>query len=233
MDLKEEFVLPSGGKIYDKAIEANYTIRAPRLCDKGIGDTNKRLKIQAGVLKKCLDPTPEIDPYDWHTSDFTAANLAQRLVARGKDMDLILHCKNCDNEQRETIDLSEIKITEPKLPLDLEYTTKDGKKIQLRFFTPRILDDIKDAIKDFKKQFPEADHDISLQETCRAIIVSIDGEKLPYSSMTNFLMNSYEVDLLGMIDKATSTNFGPVLIQKRKCKECGKDIVFSVSPDQG
>ena len=232
MDLKEEFNLPSKGKIYGKEITANYIIRAPRLCDKGIGDLSRRNKIQASVLKKCLDPTPEIDPYDWHTSDFTAANMAQRMAARGKDMVLKLRC-DCGNEQIETIDLSTIKITQPKLPFDLTYTTKEDKKVELRFFTPRILDDIRSNIEDFKEQFPEADHDIGLQETCRALIVSVDGTKMPYSQMTNFLMNCYEVDLYGMIEKATATNFGPVLIQKRKCQKCKREIVFSISPDQG
>ena len=50
---------------------------------------------------------------------------------------------------------------------------------------------------------------------------------------SNYLLDSYEVDLGRIIDKAFETNFGPVLVQTRKCSKCGKDITFTVSPDNG
>jgi hypothetical protein len=232
MDLKESFSLPSGGKIYSKEVTADYTIRAPRLKDKGIGDLRSKRRVQAECLKKCLEPVPEVDPYDWHTSDYTAANLAQRMAARGKNMPLLIKC-SCGHSEQIEVDLSQIKINKPKLPLDLEYETSTGDKIQLRFFTPRILDSIKTNIDKFKEEFPEATQDLGLQETCRAIIVSVNGQKLPYSQMTNYLLESYEVDLSNMIDKVFSTNFGPELMQTRDCSKCGKKLTFSVSPDNG
>lgn len=232
MDLKEPFSLPSGGKIYQKEITSDYTLRAPKLRDKGIGDLRSRNKIQSECLKKCLEPTPEIDPYDWHTSDYTAANLAQRMVAKGKIMPLLIRC-TCGHSEEIEVDLSKVKVTKPKLPFDLEYETSTGDKLQLRFFTPRILDSIKTNTNSFKEEFPEAKHDISLQETCRALILSVNGQKLTYSQMTNYLLDSYEVDLTGLIDKVFSTNFGPVLIQTRECSKCKKTITFSISPDNG
>jgi hypothetical protein len=189
-------------------------------------------KIQAECLKKCLEPTPEVDPYDWHTSDFTAANLAQRMAAKGKILPLIIKC-SCGYQEEIKVDLSTIKINKPKLPLDLEYTTSTGDLLQLRFFTPRILDSIKVNIDKFKEEYPEATQDLGLQETCRALIVSVNGQKLPYSQMTNYLLDSYEEDLIKLIDKAFSSNFGPVLLQTRKCGKCGKSITFSISPDNG
>lgn len=233
MDLKEPFKLPSEGKIYDKNLTAEYTIRAPRLCDKGIGNLNKKNKIQSEVLKKCLEPTPEIDPYDWHTSDYTAANLAQRMAARGKMMKLVVKCPHCGNQEEIEVDLSEVKINPPKLPFDLKYTNADGDEIELKFFTPRLLDQIKDNTEKFKEDYPEATQDVGLQETVRALIISINGEKVPYSQMTNFILNSYEVDLFNIVEKAAGTNFGPELIQKRRCSNCGEIIHFTISPDRG
>lgn len=236
-DLKEEFNLPSEGKeeVYGKEITSEYTIRAPRLSEKGIGDLTRKNKLQAEVLYKCLDPKPEIHPYDWHTGDYTAANLKQRIAARGKMMPLIVRCSNpnCKREERIEVDLDQVKITKPKLPFDLTYETSQGEKVELRFFTPHILDDIRINTEKYKKDYPEADHNISLQETVRAIVVSIDGEKKPYSAMTNWIMNCYEVDLINMIDKATSNNFGPVLVQSFTCPECGKETLYSISPDNG
>lgn len=232
MDLKESFTLPSGGKIYSKEITAEYTIRAPKLKDKGIGDLRSKNKIQSECLRKCLDPVPEIDPYDWHTSDYTAANLAQRMAAKGKIMPLLIKCP-CGHSEEIEIDLSKIKINKPKLPFDLEFETSTGDKLQLRFFTPRILDSIKTNSEKFKEEFPEATQDLGLQETCRALIVSVNGQKLPYSQMTNYLLDSYEVDLEGLISKVFSTNFGPVLTQTRECSKCGKTLTFSISPDNG
>ena len=232
MDLKEPFSLPSEGKIYSKNITGEYTIRAPRLRDKGIGDLRLKNKVQSECLKKCLDPTPEIDPYDWHTSDYTAANLAQRMAAKGKIMPLIVKCQ-CGNSEEIEVDLSTLKVTKPKLPLDLEYETSSGDKLQLKFFTPRILDSIRTNTEKFKEEYPEATQDVSLQETCRLIIDTVNGQKLPFSQMTNYLLDSYEVDLYGIIDKVFSTNFGPVLLQTRKCSRCGKEISFTVSPDNG
>lgn len=236
-DLKEEFNLPSEGKeeVYGKKITSEYTIRAPRLSEKGIGDLTRKNKLQAEVLYKCLEPKPEIHPYDWHTGDYTAANLKQRIAARGKMMPLIVRCSNpnCKREERIEVDLDQVKITKPKLPFDLTYETSQGEKIELRFFTPHILDDIRINTEKYKKDYPEADHNISLQETVRAIVVSINGEKKPYSVMTNWIMNCYEVDLINMIDKATSNNFGPVLVQSFTCPECGKETLYSISPDNG
>ena len=236
-DLKEEFNLPSEGKeeVYGKKITSEYTIRAPRLSEKGIGDLTRKNKLQAEVLYKCLEPKPEIHPYDWHTGDYTAANLKQRIAARGKMMPLIVRCSNpnCKREERIEVDLDQVKITKPKLPFDLTYETSQGEKIELRFFTPHILDDIRINTEKYKKDYPEANHNISLQETVRAIVVSINGEKKPYSVMTNWIMNCYEVDLINMIDKATSNNFGPVLVQSFTCPECGKETLYSISPDNG
>lgn len=232
MDLKEPFNLPSEGKIYSKEVTSDYTIRAPRLRDKGIGDLRFKNKIQSECLKKCLEPQPEIDPYDWHTSDFTAANLAQRMAAKGKMMPLLIKC-TCGHQEEIEVDLSTLKINKPKLPLDLKYETSTGDLIDLRFFTPRILDSIKTNIDKFKEEFPGATQDLGLQETCRAIIVSVNGQKLPYSQMTNYLLDSYEEDLNKMVEKVFSTNFGPVLIQTRKCSKCNKTLTFSVSPDNG
>lgn len=233
MDLIEEFSLPSEGKIYSKQIPVTYSIRAPRLSDRAIGNTSSKNKIQSEVLLRCLEPKPEIVPYDWHTSDYTMANLAQRKAARGSKMPLRVICRNCQTAQDIEVDLDEVKITKPKLPFDLEYTTAVGEKVSLRFFTPRILDQIKYNIKKYKEDYPNADQDIGLQETVRAIVVSVDGETLPYSKMTNWLMNCYEVDLNGMVDKVVATNFGPVLIKRDVCPNCGNIITYSISPDEG
>ena len=233
MDLKEPFSLPSGGKIYSQNLTPDYVIRAPRLCDKGIGNLSKKNKIQSETLRKCLEPEPEINPYDWHTSDYTAANLAQRIAARGSKMKLILECQNCKHRFETEIDLSKVKINKPKLPFDLTYELTSGEKLELRYFTPRILDSIKDNTAKFKEDYPEADQDISLQETIRALIVNVDGEKLTYSQMTSFILNCYEVDLIKIIDKVLATNFGPDLIQQTVCENCGHVIKFSISPDRG
>ena len=222
MDLKEPFTLPSEGKIYKVKMNPEFTIRAPRLCDKGIGDLRLKNRVQADVLKKILDPTPEVDPYDWHTSDFTAANLAERLVS-------------CGHSQKVVVDLSKVKSTKPKLPLDLTYNAKNGDTIELRYFTPRILDSIRNNIETFKDEYPDATQDVELQETVRALIVSINGDKPTHSHLTNYILNSYEVDLFGIIDKAISTNFGPILTQKMKCgnRKCQATITYSISPDRG
>ena len=50
--------------------------------------------------------------------------------------------------------------------------------------------------------------------------------------MTNYLLNSYEVDLKEMVDKIIDTAFGPVLIKKHNCK-CGYEFSYSISPDNG
>lgn len=233
-DLIEELYLPSGGseQLYGKKLTAEYRIRAPRLSEKGIGDLSKKNKIQADVLYKCLDPTPEIHPYDWHTGDFTAANLKQRLAAKGSIMGLMIKCPHpkCRHVEKIEVNLNEVEMVKPNLPLDLKYTTAQGEEVELRFFTPRIFDDIKSNTKRFKEDFPEADYDVSLQETVRALVVSINGEKLSYSQMTNWICRSYEVDLIAMVDKA-SVIFGPKLIRTMECPECGRTIVYSISPD--
>ena len=236
MDLIQEFSLPSKGKIYQGEVRAEGRIRAPRLCDKGIGDLSRRNKIQAEVLNKTiLDPGLGIDAYDLHVGDYTYLNLIQRIVSRGKDMKLTVTCPYCGATKEITIDLSEVKINPPKLPLDLTYETRSGDRIQLRFYTPRLLDNIRYNTEKFKEDFPDATQDVGLQESARALIVSVNDEKLTYSQMTNYLLNSYEMDLIDMVEKAVNTGFGPVLVQSTTCsnRACRKKITFSISPDNG
>lgn len=236
MDLIEEFTLPSGGSIYGKEVNPSGRIRAPRLCDKGIGDLSRRNKIQAETLNKTiLEPGIGIDCYDLHTSDFVYLNMIQRMASRGKDMDLTVTCGKCGRKHQVTVDLSKVEIKKPNLPFDLTYETHDGDTLKLRFFTPRLLDQIRENTENFKEEFPAATQDVGLQELCRALIVEVNGEKRPHSWMTSYLLNSYEVDLMGIVNKVTATNFGPSLIRKMKCENsrCKSEIVYSISPDNG
>ena len=234
MDLKEPFRLP-GGKIYGEGMDQEFTLRAPRLCDRGIGNLSSKRKVQAETLYVCLEPKPKVHPYDWHTSDYTAANLAQRIIARGTKMPLLIRCSNpdCGLVHEEQIELDKVKINPPKLPLNLTYKTKDNDIWELSYFTPRILDEIRANVKKFQKDFPEADQDISLQETARAIIKTVNGEKKPYTQMTSYLLNCYETDLKEAIAQVMLTNYGPVLQQTCVCPACKTLITFSISPDEG
>lgn len=229
MDIVEEVSLPSCGLIYDKEIKWNNRLRAPRLCDKGIGDLTRKNKLQAGILDKTLLEPLGMSAYDLHTADFLYLNLIQRQMSKGnKPYKIKIKCAKCGYENFIDFDLSKLSITRLKEKPIYEYKGLDERTYALNFITPRILDDAREQADVFKEKYPDSDQDVYVQELLRLLIKNVDGRELTFSQMTGVISDLYLEDVDGIIVEASKAGFGVDLKQETKCQGCGRMIPFNL-----
>ena len=228
MDLIEEVVLPSKGLVYNKEIKWSNRLRAPRLCDKGIGDLTKVNKLQASILDKTLLEPLGMSAYDLHTADFLYLNFMQRQIAKaGKPYKIRIKCQHCGAEQEIDFDLNNLKINYLSKKPKYEFKTLDGELIEYTFLTPRKIDEAKEKAELYREEYPGDDEmDIELLELLRSVIVKVDGEKPTYSQMTDFIKGMYIDDSNEFLAQLMSVDFGLDLNQTAKCSKCGKTIKF-------
>jgi ribosomal protein S27E len=227
MDLIDEVVLPSKGLVYDKEIKWSNRLRAPRLCDRGIGDLTKKNKLQASILDKTLLEPLGMSAYDLHTADFLYLNFMQRQIAKaGQPYKIKVKCENCRSEQIIDFDLKNLKVNYLSERPEYIFKTLNGEEIEYTFLTPRKIDDAKEASELYKEEFPGAEQDVELQELLRSVILKVDGVKPTHSQMTDFINNMYTEDSDRFIEKLMDINFGLDLHQSVRCPKCGKTIKF-------
>ena len=231
MDIIEEVQLPSKGLVYDKEIAWKNRLRAPRLCDKGLGDMTRKNQLQANILDKTLVESLGISAYDLHYADFIYLNFKQRQLTMGnKPFKIQVKCSNpkCQVLHKLDIDLSEIDIKFLEEKPEYLYTTLDGDEIEYTFATPRIFDDAKVNSEEFKETYPETEVDTQFQELLRLLIKRVNGGKKTYSQMTAFISNLYMSDIMEILNNATNVDFGLNLDKSIKCPNCGKRIDFTI-----
>lgn len=227
MDLIEEVVLPSKGLVYDKEIKWSNRLRAPRLCDRGIGDLTKKNKLQASILDKTLLEPLGMSAYDLHTADFLYLNFMQRQIAKaGQPYKIKIKCEHCGAEQLVDFDLKELKVNYLAEKPEYRFKTLSGEEIEYTFLTPRKIDEAKEAAELYREEYPEADQDVELQELLRSVILKVDGVKPTHSQMTDFINNMYIEDSDSFLERLMTINFGLDLQQTAKCTKCKKTIKF-------
>lgn len=231
-DIVTTVSLPSQGKLYDKQIQWQNQLRAPRLRDRGLGDTTRKLKLQASILDKTLVQPLGISAYDLHTADFVYLNMMQRQLSKGgAPYKISVTCSKCGHVHDLDIDLSTLEIKPLTEASVLEYKTLDDHELVLTFITPRMLDECIDKAKEFKEEFKDTDmsfEDLKTQELLRFIIKTVDGQRLSYDRMTNFISNMYSDDVDGAFEVVKNFDFGVQFTQKTECAGCGKKIVYTL-----
>lgn len=230
MDIITEFELPSRGLVYGKEVKWKNRIRAPRLSDKGIGDTTKLNLLQATVLDKTILEPLGISAYDLHSADFLYLNLVQRLLSKGKKPYKIHSiCPKCKTENSIDFDLTQLNPVVLKEKPKYEYTTLDDNVIEFTYLTARAFDEIRENVLEFKETYPETDTDVNTQEILRKIIVRVDGNRPTYSQMTEFIQSLQISDIDELLTQVFHPNFGLDLTKnKHKCSKCGKVFEYDL-----
>lgn len=226
-----EISLPSKGLIYNKNIQWQNQLRAPRLKDKGLADTTRKLKLQANILDNTIVQPLGISAYDLHVADFTYLNMRQRQLSKGATpYKVLVKCKGCGKTHKISIDLSTLEIKTLKDVSDFKFTTLDNDIVTYTFLTPRILDDAVTNAIAFGEEYPDTDLDessLKTQEFLRLLIKEVNGTKLTYARMTDFISSMYLDDVDTLISLAQTFDWGIQLLQEFKCS-CGKQIIYEV-----
>lgn len=231
-DIATQVSLPSQGKLYDKQVQWQNQLRAPRLRDRGLGDTTSRLRLQASILDKTLVQPLGMSAYDLHTADFVYLNMMQRQLSKGgAPYKVSVTCNKCGKVHDLDVDLSTLEIKSLKEAPKLEYKTLDDQVLSLTFITPRMLDECLVKAKEFKEEYPETEmsiEDLKTQELLRFVIKSIDGERLSYAKMTDFITNMYSDDVDGVFETINDFDFGVQFKQTFICTGCSRKMVYTI-----
>jgi len=178
----EEYTLPSLGKVYDREVNPKVKLRSMTTNEemKRLNPSDRAYKTMAEILDDCLVEDIGIPSYDLCVGDFQFLIHKLRVVTYGPDYSIDCRCPYCLSTTTETINLDDIPVNTYKNNIEkyLEFDLPATKKhIKLRMQTPRILDDISDNVKDFKKRNPSFNGDSAFLFTLKALVKEVDGEK--------------------------------------------------------
>lgn len=230
-DIITEVNLPSRGLIYTQEVKWQNQLKAPRLKDRGLADSTRKLKLQANILDNTLVESLGISAYDLHTADFIYLNMRQRQLSKGAaPYRVVVRCRKCGKMHKVDVDLDKLEIKTLKEKPSYEFTTITEDKITYTFITPRILDDAVVNAMTFREQYPEVEMDeetLRTQEFLRLVIKEVNGKRKSYAQMTDYISSMYMVDVDALVLLANSTDFGVDFLQTLQC-ECGNRVEYEV-----
>lgn len=239
--IKEDFTLPSKGKVYDTKVIPEVALRSMTTEDemKRLAHSERQYKVLCDVIDDCMVGTkPGISSYDMCLGDYQYLLHRLRSVTYGAEYRVDTYCPFCGAVNKQTINLDELEVKEYNEDLEkyLNITLPKTKKlVRLKLQTPRSIDDIAIKKKEMMKRNPEMESDPGLLLTIKSLIDTIDGEildsvkldvvvrKLPMAD-TNYILKCAE---------KLATAIGVETDFHCTCKECGGDYVssFRISPE--
>lgn len=239
--IREDFTLPSLGKVYDKPVNPNVSLRSMTTEEemRRLAHSERPYKVLCGIIDDCMvGEKPGISTYDMCLGDYQYLLHRLRVVTYGSDYTIDTYCPFCDTINKQKMNLDDLKVNTYTDEIEQYFNItlpKTGKILKLRVQTPRSVDDITIKKKDFIKKNPEVESDPGLLLTLKSLVETVDGElldpvkldrilrKLPMAD-TNYILKCAE-KLTSMI--GVSTEFDCT------CKECGGEYrsSFRITPE--
>ncbi|MCM1323011.1 MAG: hypothetical protein NC218_02395 [Acetobacter sp.] len=233
-DIITEVILPSNGKLYGDNVQWKNQLRAPRLKDRGLGDSTRKLKLQASILDKTFVQPLGMSAYDLHTADFLYLNMKQRQLSKGNSpYKVAVVCNACGKRHDIDIKFEDLEI-KPLLEVpDLSYKMvgEEDMTLELTYMTPRMVDESVEKAREFLEEYSETDlteDDLKTQELLRMLIKRVNGKILSVPQMTDFIQNMLIQDVDGIMNTVNDFDFGVQLIREFNCDKCGKKVKFLV-----
>lgn len=229
--IKESYTLPSLGKVYDKAINPNVTIRSMTTNEemKRLGKSDSSYKLLTEIIDDCLlEPKPGISVYDMCIGDYQFLLHKLRIVTYGSNYKMDSRCPICGALNKHEINLEDLKVTQysDDMIKHLNITLPRAKKqIELRLQTPRMLDEIQNRSRDLLKKAPSTKGEPAFLFTLESMIAKVDGQVLDPVTLSQFVrtLNAYDANyILKNIEKV---NIGIEPMIDCKCEVCGGEYL--------
>ena len=229
--IAEEFVLPSGGKVYDQQFDPHIKLRSMTIRDemKRTSQTVNVHKNLCEIIDNCLLTKLPYETYDLCVGDYEYLLHKLRVVTYGPDYKMVVGCPHCTSVYEATVSLDDLKVKEfnqEEFRNTQKFTLPVCKKeIELRLQTPRILDAIDARVKEMKtkEKFPDDPTPlVILQQN----IAFVDGMKLSYVELENFIKQLGARDGNYILNKITKLNsmIGLDTGLDVTCSSCGGNI---------
>lgn len=227
----ESFTLPSKGMIYDKPVNPNVTLRSMTTLEemKRLSPTDTPYKVMSDIIESCMETAPDIHVYNMSLGDYQFLLHKLRIVTYGPEYKMMVKCKDCGEVTDSIADLETLEVNEwtEKL-IDKQVITlpKTNKQIELRFQTPRDLDQIAYKTKEMKKRTKQ-NIDYSVMYTLMSLIKKVDGSALDPLSLEEFVKKLPNRDANYILNKASQLNkeVGLNNTISIHCGQCGAPMV--------
>lgn len=227
----ESFVLPSRGLIYDTQINPNITLRSMTTLEemKRLSPTDMPYKVMSDIIEDCMKEPPQIHVYDMCLGDYQFLLHKLRIVTYGPDYKMTVRCNKCNQVTNVTANLDDLALSEWDDSMTSEQIItlpRTNKEIQLRFQTPRDLDQIAFKAKEMRRKSKQ-NIDYSLMYTLESLIKKVDGSVLSSIALDEFVKNLPNRDANYLLNKATELNrkIGLDTNIPVQCAECGAKMM--------
>lgn len=232
--IEESFELPSKGLIYDRPINPQIKFRSMTAQDEMIRlqPSENKYKVLCDLIDNCIiGDKPEISSYDMCLGDYTYLLHALRITTYGVEYPLMTTCLYCNTSFTATTRLDELAVQtwsdsiKDLLKVELP-TTK--QVVELKYQTPRMLDEIAARVKQIKKQNPDMveDYENMIQKIVFSI-KTIDGKRINVAEVEARIrkMKMADVNTLSQTIDLINESLGPVSIVPHECPNCHNQIV--------
>lgn len=225
--IKEDFTLPSHGKLYSVPVNDRVSLRSMTTLEemKRLAPSEHPYKMMSEVIDDCLIDKPGISSYDMCIGDYQFLLHKLRIVTYGPEYKMDSVCPYCGTANIIPIDLGELSVSEFSEDLKgyLEFTLpKTQRIIELNIQTPRMFDEIAERKQQMLQKSEDSSYDPSLLITLEALIKSIDGKKLDPGKLSTFVRTLPMADTNMILKAAEKINMGVGVNTKveNTCKKC-------------
>lgn len=230
--ISERCTLPSRGLIYDEPVNPEVELRSMTMEDEmrrqAYSETPNR--VLCDLIESCMVKKPNIHVYDMCLGDYEYLLHRLRVVTYGADYNMIISCPICREVSETTCNLDDLEVHGYDESIESMRVIKlpvSGKEIELRFLTPRIMDNIATRAKEIKKKAKGLTIDPTYKLTLQAMIKKIDGQTVSAAALESFVSQMLMKDVNYLEQKSNELN-GKVGVDPNivcKCGKCGHDVV--------
>lgn len=229
--IREDFELPSKGKIYGKKFDPHFTLRSMTTEDemRRLAPSQNPYKSMSDIIESCLENKFPISVYDLCLGDYTYLLHKLRVVTYGADYNLRFTCPSCGKSEIITINLDDMKVdtyNDNIKELMNVMLPVSKNEVTLRFQTPRDLDRISRDARQMKEDFPEMEGDPTILLTLQSLIESVDGAPIDPIMIKETLKKLPMRDTNAISKTATKLNssIGIDTNLHIRCSGCGAEV---------
>ena len=225
--ISEFFTLPSQGKVYNELIDPQVELRSMTTAEemRRLSPTDHVYENLCSIIDDCLVKGPNISSYDMCLGDYQFLLYKLRIVTYGADYNVQITCPYCRTEQSAVINLENLSINSYEDDIE-KYRQFElpvsKKKIVLKMKTPRILDNIQDRLKEFRRKNNDKNLNASIIYSISSVIDTVDGRKINEAKLEEFIRT------LPMKDTNFILNYSDKLL-KNKTKQLPRQLYLLLS----
>ena len=230
--IKETFILPSKGLVYNQKINPKVTLRSMTTEDEmlRLSPNENDYETSCELIDRCIEGEFPISSYDLCLGDYQYLLTKLWLVTYGSEYKVVIQCPNCGEVTTGSVNLGEIEVhelDEDNFVFENEFELPVSKKrVKLSLQTPRMLDTIKEKAKE-KRRKTKTSNNFELLFSAMSLVSEVDGKAMNELNLETFIRKLSLKDVYFIIQKGDELN-GKVGLDNSvvaKCSNCNYDII--------